>query len=83
MMGVLYDVETYTINYHLKKVFADSELENTASFRIASLKATLTGWSSNWNRKMRIKNRDLNDKAWEKIKDYNKDELSQGRRIKP
>jgi hypothetical protein len=27
MMGVLYDVETHTINYHLKKVFADSELE--------------------------------------------------------
>jgi hypothetical protein len=26
MMGVLYDVETHTINYHLKKVFADSEL---------------------------------------------------------
>jgi len=25
MMGVLYDVETHTINYHLKKVFADSE----------------------------------------------------------
>ena len=26
MMGVLYDVETHTINYHLKKVFADSVL---------------------------------------------------------
>ena len=26
MMGMLYDVETHTINYHLKKVFADSEL---------------------------------------------------------
>jgi hypothetical protein len=26
MMGLLYDVETHTINYHLKKVFADSEL---------------------------------------------------------
>lgn len=26
MMGQLYDVETQTINYHLKKVFADSEL---------------------------------------------------------
>lgn len=25
MMGQLYDVETHTINYHLKKVFADSE----------------------------------------------------------
>jgi len=27
MMGVLYDVETHTINYHLKNVFSDSELE--------------------------------------------------------
>ena len=27
MMGELYDVETNTINYHLKKVFSDSELE--------------------------------------------------------
>ena len=27
MMGVLYDVETHTINYHLKKVFDDAELE--------------------------------------------------------
>ena len=27
MMGVLYDVETHTINYHLKKIFSDSELE--------------------------------------------------------
>ena len=27
MMGVLYDVDVRTINYHLKKVFDDSELE--------------------------------------------------------
>ncbi|MFA7343599.1 MAG: virulence RhuM family protein [Terrimicrobiaceae bacterium] len=27
MMGLLYDVETHTINYHLKKIFDDSELE--------------------------------------------------------
>jgi hypothetical protein len=27
MMGVLYAVETHTINYHLKKVFEDGELE--------------------------------------------------------
>ena len=27
MMGVLYAVETHTINYHLKKVFNDAELE--------------------------------------------------------
>ena len=37
MMGVLYDVETHTINYHLKKIFADNELiENPVirNFRI-------------------------------------------------
>ncbi|OGS91835.1 MAG: cell filamentation protein Fic [Gallionellales bacterium GWA2_59_43] len=33
MMGALYDVETHTINYHLKKVFADSELEEDAVIR--------------------------------------------------
>ncbi len=27
MMGMLYDVETHTVNYHLKKVFDDRELE--------------------------------------------------------
>lgn len=33
MMGTLYDVETHTINYHLKKVFADSELEENSVIR--------------------------------------------------
>ena len=33
MMGLLYDVETHTINYHLKKIFADSELEEGAVIR--------------------------------------------------
>jgi hypothetical protein len=33
MMGALYDVETNTINYHLKKVFGDSELEETSVIR--------------------------------------------------
>lgn len=33
MMGVLYDVETHTINYHLKKVFTDSELEEASVIR--------------------------------------------------
>ena len=39
MMGVLYNVETHTINYHLKKVFADSELEEESvilNFRITA-----------------------------------------------
>jgi hypothetical protein len=33
MMGTLYDVETNTINYHLKKVFGDSELEESSVIR--------------------------------------------------
>lgn len=33
MMGVLYDVETHTINYHLKKIFLDSELQEDAVIR--------------------------------------------------
>jgi hypothetical protein len=27
MMGLLYDVETHTVNYHLKQIFADCELQ--------------------------------------------------------
>lgn len=33
MMGVLYDVETHTINYHLQKIFTDSELDKNAVIR--------------------------------------------------
>ena len=33
MMGQLYDVETHTINYHLKQVFADSELQEDSVIR--------------------------------------------------
>ena len=33
MMGILYDVETHTVNYHLKKVFSDSELEEDSVIR--------------------------------------------------
>ena len=33
MMGQLYDVATHTINYHLKKVFTDSELQEEAVIR--------------------------------------------------
>ncbi len=39
MMGLLYDVETQTINYHLKNIFADHELQEAAvirSFRITA-----------------------------------------------
>lgn len=40
MMGALYDVETHTINYHLKKVFAVSELEEVAVIRNFRVTAT-------------------------------------------
>ena len=40
MMGALYDVQTHTINYHLKKVFADSELPETAVIRNFRITAT-------------------------------------------
>lgn len=33
MMATLYDVETHTINYHIKRIFADSELEEAAVIR--------------------------------------------------
>jgi hypothetical protein len=33
MMGLLYDVDVRTINYHLKKVFSDSELEEDSVIR--------------------------------------------------
>ena len=41
MMGVLYDVETHTINYHLKKVFSDSELEEDSVIRNFRIVATV------------------------------------------
>ncbi|MGK5093462.1 virulence RhuM family protein [Deltaproteobacteria bacterium TL4] len=39
MMGVLYDVETNTINYHLKNIFSDSELEEDSVIRIFRITA--------------------------------------------
>lgn len=33
MMASLYDVATHTINYHLKKVFSDSELQEESVIR--------------------------------------------------
>jgi hypothetical protein len=39
-MGVLYDVETHTINYHLQKIFADSELDEDAVIRNFRITAT-------------------------------------------
>lgn len=33
MMGLLYHVETHTINYHLKKIFGDGELEESTVIR--------------------------------------------------
>jgi len=39
MLGTLYQVETHTINYHLKKIFADSEMDEKSvvrNFRITA-----------------------------------------------
>ena len=33
MMGQLYDVETQTVNYHLKRVFSDSEIQENSVIR--------------------------------------------------
>ena len=33
MMGMLYDVDVRTVNYHLKKIFSDSELEENSVIR--------------------------------------------------
>ena len=33
MMGLLYNVETHTINYHLKKIFTDGEIDESAVIR--------------------------------------------------
>ena len=33
MMGVLYDVNVRTVNEHLKKIFADSELQQDSEIR--------------------------------------------------
>ena len=40
MMGTLYNVETHTINYHLKKIFSDSELEENSVIRDFRITAT-------------------------------------------
>lgn len=40
MMATLYDLETHTINYHLKNIFADSELQEESvirNFRITAV----------------------------------------------
>lgn len=39
MMGLLFDVESHTINYHIKKIFSDSELNEdsvTRKFRVTA-----------------------------------------------
>lgn len=40
MLGVLYDVKTHTINYHLKKLFADGEIDEVATIRNFRIVAT-------------------------------------------
>lgn len=40
MMGTLYNVETHTINYHLKKIFSDKELDEHSVIRDFRITAT-------------------------------------------
>jgi hypothetical protein len=39
MMGMLYNVETHTVNYHLKKIFTDSELDENSVIRNSRITA--------------------------------------------
>ncbi len=40
MMGTLYNIETHTINYHLKKIFSDNELVENSVIRNFRITAT-------------------------------------------
>jgi hypothetical protein len=40
LMAALYDIETHTVNYHLKKIFADSELSEDSVIRNFRITAT-------------------------------------------
>ena len=40
MMAALYDVETHTINYHIKKIFSDNELDEDSVIRKFRITAT-------------------------------------------
>jgi hypothetical protein len=40
MMGTLYNIETHTVNYHLKKIFSDSELDENSVIREFRITAT-------------------------------------------
>jgi hypothetical protein len=40
MMNTPYSVEAHTVNYHLKKVFADSELDESSVIRKFRITAT-------------------------------------------
>lgn len=37
MMGLLYNVETHTINYHLKKIFSDGKSYNTNHYNLKAI----------------------------------------------
>ena len=48
MMELLYNVETHTINYHLKKIFADGELDENSVIRKFRITAS-DGKSHTWD----------------------------------
>jgi hypothetical protein len=40
MMAILYNIETHTVNYHLKKIFSDNELDDNSVIRNFRITAT-------------------------------------------
>lgn len=48
MMGVLYDVNVRTVNEHLKKIFADSELQEDSVIRKFRITASDWMWPRTW-----------------------------------
>lgn len=58
MMGLLYDVETHTINYHLKNIFSDAELQENSVIRNFRITAPLpqTGKTERLTGTWRIEN---------------------------
>lgn len=74
MMGLLYDVETHTVNYHLKQIFADGELPAGSvirNFRITAadgktydtpirqIPMTMQDWETRLNRFIAATDREL------------------------
>ncbi len=65
MMGQLYDVETHTINYHVKKVFADSELQEDSVVRNFRITAADGNTYDNQNYNVALRRIPMTVQTWE------------------